>query len=88
MPRKPEDEWAVLAVPPGKLAKRVDDKGYSVRGLADLCGHASHSHIYRLMRGDVKTTSIRTAEILEAVLDARGLLFARMSAKSSNPAAA
>lgn len=88
MPRKPDDEWAVLAVPPGKLGKRIDDKGYSLRTLADLCGHASHSHIYRLTRGDVKTTSVRTADVMEAVLDARGLLFARMSAKSSNRNAA
>lgn len=88
MPRKPEDEWAVLAVPPAKLAKRVEDKNLSVRGLADLCGHASHSHLYRLMKGDVKTTSTRTADVVEAVLDARGLLFARMSARSTDRAVA
>lgn len=89
MPRKPEDEWAVLAVPKPKLKKRAKDKQASVRALADLCGHRSHSHIWRLMNDpEVKTTSAHTADVLEAVLDARGLLFARMSAKSGNRVAA
>lgn len=86
--RKPQDEWAVLAVTPARLKKRVIEREISLRQLADLCGHASHSHLWRLMKGDVKTTSIHTADVLETVLDARGLLFARMSARTSNRAAA
>lgn len=88
MARKPEDEWAVLAVPAAKLAKRLADKGISLRQAADLCGHASHSHIWRLMKGQVKTTSVHTADVLEAITDSRDLLFARTSAKSGNRVAA
>lgn len=86
--RKPEEEWAVIAVPAVKLERRIREKGYSLRELADKCGHASHSHIYRLARGDVKTTSLRTADLLESLLDARGLFFARMSARSVDRTAA
>lgn len=88
MARKPEDEWAVLAVPASKLSRRLLDKQISVRQAADLCGHASHSHIWRLTKGQVKTTSVHTADVLEAITDSRDLLFARMSAKTSNRVAA
>lgn len=88
MARKPQDEWAVLAVPPAKLAKRLADKGISLREAANACGHASHSHIWRLLKGEVKTTSVHTANMLEMITDSRGLLFARTSAKSGNRVAA
>ena len=87
--RKPSDEWAVLAVPAARLKKRIEDRGISLRQLADMCGHSSHSHLWRLLQGkEVKTTSVHTADVLETVLDARGLLFARMSARTSNRVAA
>jgi hypothetical protein len=88
MSRKPEDEYAVLAVAPEKLEKRIRDRLGSVRKAADLCGHASHSHLWRLTKGEIRTTSPRTADVLEALLDAKGLLFARMSARSDNQDAA
>lgn len=86
--RKSDEEWAVLAVPAPKLAKRLADKGISVRQAADLCGHASHSHIWRLLKGQVKTTSVHTADVLEAITDSRDLLFARTSARTGNRVAA
>lgn len=86
--RKHDDSWAVLAVPPAKLASRLAEKGYSIRAAAEACGHASHSHIWRLLKGDVKTTSVETARMLEAITDTRGLLFAVMSARTSNRVAA
>lgn len=88
VPRKPEDEWAVLAVPAAKLDDRLDKKGISTRQAATLAGHASHSHIWRLRKGLVNTTSTHTADVLEAITDSRGLLFARMSARTSNRVAA
>lgn len=89
VPRKTEDEWAVLAVPGATLEKRLKLKEYSVRKAAAMCGHQSHSHIWRLMHDPaVTTTSIHTADMLEAITDSRGLLFARMSARTSNRVAA
>lgn len=86
--RKQSDDWAVLAVPPSKLEARMYEKGYTYRTLAPVVGHESHSHLYRLCKGVTKTTSTRTADTLEAVLDVRGLFFARMSARTGNRVAA
>lgn len=84
MTRRPTDEYAVLAISPEKLEKRIRERLGSVRKAADLLGHASHSHLYRLTKGEIRTTSPRTADVLEALLDAKGLLFARMSARSDS----
>ena len=88
MPRKRDDEWAVLALMPAKLTERMKAKDLSTRDMARLCGHASHTHIYRLTTGATKTTSIDTANVMEAVLDLRGILFARMSTKTADMAGA
>ena len=85
--RKPEDTYAVLAPAPAELDKRVRRRG-SYRDAADFCGHSSHTHIYRLCKGETKTTSVRTADLLEAYCDASGLLFARMSVGSGKQSAA
>ena len=85
--RKPDDTYAVLAIQPAALKKRIREKNLSIRGLADLAGHASHSHLYRLTTGEIKTTSVRTADVVEAILDARGLLFGRVTAKPLSRAA-
>lgn len=84
MSRPPEGDYAVLAIPHEKLERRIKERLGSLRNAADLCGHASHSHLWRLCKGKIRTTSPRTADVLEALLDAKGLLFARMSARSDN----
>lgn len=86
--RKIHDEYAVLAVPPEKLEERILKKYGSFRAFAALTGHASHSHIWRITKGKVRTTSTRTADVMEALLDGQGLLFARMSVKSDDQKAA
>lgn len=87
MPRKQGDDYAVLAVSPAKLEARILDKYPSVRHFAGLVGHSSHTHIWRLTKGQIKTTSTRTADVMEALLDCKGFLFAHMSAKPTSRAA-
>jgi hypothetical protein len=87
MTRKPGDDYAVLAVSPTKLEERILAKYPSVRAFAGLVGHSSHTHIWRITKGQTRTTSSRTADVMEALLDAQGFLFARMSARSGDRAA-
>lgn len=82
--RRVDDMYAVLAVTPAQLNERIIKKYGSVRSFSRLCGHASHSHIYRMTRGEVRTTSPRTADVMEALLDLQGMLFARMVVKSND----
>jgi len=84
VPRKADDSYAVLAVAPEKLEERILKQYGSVRHFAGLTGHASHTHIWRLTKGQVRTTSTRTADVMEGLLNAQGLLFARMAVKSSD----
>lgn len=85
---RPPEQWAALKVPPGHIKKRMRQKDISVRRLAGLAGHSSHSHVYRLITGKCNTTSPHTADVIEAVLDADGLLFVRVSRTPSQVAAA
>jgi hypothetical protein len=83
-----DGDYAKLKVDPTEIRRRMIRFGESARGLAALCGHASHTHVLRLLDGEINTTSPHTANVLEAALDARGLLFTRITAKTSDRAAA
>lgn len=84
--RRVDDQYAILAITPAQLNERIIKKYGSVRAFSRLCGHASHSHIYRMTIGTVRTTSPRTADVMEALLDLQGMLFARMVVKSNDQA--
>jgi hypothetical protein len=79
-----DGEWARLVSAP-ILANRLAEKKISYRFAADHCGHKSHQHILRLAKGDTTTTTIYTAECLENLLDMKGLLFTRHSARTPSP---
>ena len=83
MARLKDGDYAKLKVKPAEIRRRMVQFDETVRGLAFLCGHASHTHISRLLTGEVDTTSPHTANVLEAALNARGLLFTRLSDKTS-----
>jgi hypothetical protein len=86
--RKPNEEYAVLAVSAAQLCKRLKAKNIGIRELARLCGHESHTHIWKITKGHVKTTSPHTANVIEATIDAKGLIFARSVVQSRNKTAA
>lgn len=80
MGRKKNDAYAEL-VSPLLLPARMKEKGFGPRRLARYCGHESHTQFVRLASGKAKTTSVRTADLIEEALDMRGILFARKSVK-------
>jgi hypothetical protein len=88
VPRKADDSYAVLAVAPEKLEERILKQYGSLRHFANLAGHSSHTYIWRIAKGEVRTTSTRTADVMEGLLNAQGLLFARMLVKSDDRSAA
>lgn len=88
MARLKDGDYAKLKVKPADIRKRMAQFDETVRGLAALCGHASHSHIARLLSGEIDTTSPHTANVLEAALNARGLLFTRHQNMTSDRAEA
>jgi hypothetical protein len=68
------------------LAARMKEKGYGVRRLARYADHRSHSYLSRMKNGDplAKTTTVRTATLIEEALDCRGLLFTLRTVKQSD----
>lgn len=87
VPRKPTDGYAQLAVPPALLksllaSTKHNGKPLSIRKLSEYCGHEAHQHLMRLVNGQINTTSVRTATIVEQFLGQPGLLFTRHPAKT------
>jgi hypothetical protein len=83
MGRKPTDVYAELGNAE-TLAARMLEKDIGVRRLARYADHRSHSYLSRMKNGDptARTTTPRTAALIEEALDCRGLLFTLHSVKS------